>query len=76
MPVVCSNCGVEKRQVNHWFLVWLERGDTRLCITEYDEDPAMQHETSVAKVCGESCLMRMVARFCARKSAVVAGVDQ
>jgi len=60
MAINCSQCGVEKRDVNHWFLFWSERYGERVCFTPFDFDPAMQREESVQKICGTQCLHKAV----------------
>jgi hypothetical protein len=60
MTVTCSQCGVVKGSVNHWFLFWSERQGERVCFTPYDLDHAMQREESVKKICGTECLHKAV----------------
>lgn len=62
MAVSCSQCGIEKREVNHWWLAWSERRGTRFCFVPFELDPAMQRETTVQKICGEACLVKAVVK--------------
>lgn len=56
MKIFCSQCGIEKRQVNHWFIAWHERLGDRFCFTLYEMDMSLAREETVQKICGESCL--------------------
>ena len=60
---ICSQCGVQKREVNHWWFLWLERCGVRLCLLTWDADPDLQYESSVQKLCGMSCVSRAVSEF-------------
>ena len=59
MQIHCSQCGREKREVNHWFVAWVER-KSRFCFDAFDSDPAMQCEPTVQKICGTNCLHKAV----------------
>lgn len=71
MKIRCSQCGVEKQLVNHWFLFWTERQGERGCFTPFDLDPAMQREPSVQKICGTECLMKAVYKATERQRIAV-----
>lgn len=74
MTIFCSQCGVEKRQVNHWFLAWMEWGGKRLCVIPWELDPALSREDSVQKLCGQGCLLKSVQQYADSKQ--LAGVRQ
>ena len=69
--VTCSQCGRQKRDVNHWFLFWTERQGERGCFTLFDLDPAMQREPTVQKICGLDCLVKAVYRATERQRIAV-----
>lgn len=61
--ITCSNCGAIKRDVNHWFLAWLEREDMRFCVVPWDTDPALQFEAGVFKLCGHNCVTKTLSEW-------------
>jgi hypothetical protein len=63
MTVTCSQCGVLKREVNHWFFAWTERAGQRLCIVPWEADSGLAHEPSVEKLCGQNCVQKFVQRY-------------
>lgn len=64
--ISCSQCGTPKKLVNHWWLLWSERQDERICFTPFDLDPAMQREDTVQKLCGTDCLHKAVQKAAER----------
>jgi len=63
MTVTCSQCGVPKKETNHWFFGWLEREGRRLCIVPWGFDPMLVHEPTVQRLCGDSCVHKFVQQF-------------
>ena len=61
--ITCSQCGKEKRETNHWFFGWLERGGHRLCIVPWNFDPVLAREQEVQKLCGDQCVHKFVQQF-------------
>ena len=59
----CSQCGVEKRETNHWFMCWTEWSGKRLCVIPWELDPEMSREDSVLKICGQGCLVKVVQQY-------------
>lgn len=72
----CSQCGVEKRDVNHWYLVWLEWGRQRFCWIPWELDPAMAREETVQKLCGDQCLHKAVQKHADSLSGQLTGIAQ
>jgi len=63
MPITCSQCGVEKRETNHWFFGWLERNGQRLCLVPWGFDPHLANEQDVQKLCGDQCAHKFLQHF-------------
>ena len=61
--ITCSQCGIIKREVDHWFLAWTERGGERFCFALLESDLSIASEESVQTLCGERCLHKAVQRF-------------
>jgi hypothetical protein len=61
--ITCSQCGVLKREVNHWFLTWTERAGERFCFAPLGADPSMVSEERVETLCGDLCLHKAVQQF-------------
>jgi len=57
MTIYCSQCGSEKRETNHWWFVWYERGGARYCATPWETDSVLALDESVEKLCGINCLV-------------------
>lgn len=64
--IQCSQCGVFKREVNHWYFAWLERGQMRFCVMPWEADPELAHEQTVNKLCGLQCLTITMAKWVGR----------
>jgi|KBSMisStandDraft_5_1062788.scaffolds.fasta_scaffold00073_23 hypothetical protein len=58
--IVCSQCGAIKKEVNHWFLAWTDKGGRRFCFMRMDDDPGMATEEGVRTLCGQWCLHQEV----------------
>jgi hypothetical protein len=63
MTISCSQCGVVKGEVNHWFFAWMERGNKRLCVVPWEEDEGLIHEPMVQKLCGQNCVHKFTQQF-------------
>jgi len=61
--ITCSRCGDAKGKQQGWFFAWVERGNMRFCVMPWDEDPELQHESSVHKLCGLTCLTVTMAKW-------------
>jgi len=61
--ITCSQCGMVKREANHWFLAWTERGGERFCFAPLESDLSIASEEGVQTLCGERCLHKAVQRF-------------
>lgn len=61
--IFCSQCGTAKRETNHWYFSWIERGGLRLCIVAWSFDPELVHEASVQKLCGQQCVQKAVQQY-------------
>lgn len=60
----CFGCGVEKKKVNHWWLVWFinPAGDREFSMREWDEALAM-NDAAILTICGQACAIKMMDRF-------------
>src|SRR5438046_2670056 len=61
--ITCSQCRIIKREVNHWFLAWTERGRERFCFAPLDSDLSIAREESAQTLCGDRCPHRAVQQF-------------
>lgn len=59
--ITCSQCGVQKRDVNHWFIAYV-MFRTQLRIDAFGVDPAREREETTQKLCGENCLIKAVVK--------------
>ena len=57
----CDVCGIEKKQVNHWWKVWLapDKGTRQLRLVAAGA-PSSVHAKDA---CGQSCIHRLVDRW-------------
>ena len=69
---VCSGCKTEKRETNHWYLLFLDEyegdapGMTRtVTVSEWDEEPA---KLADACACGETCVHTLLSRWLETRS--------
>lgn len=60
----CNGCGVEKRDVNHWFIVTLT--ETTFHILEVTE-PGVRAKGDKLDLCGEACIHRAVSQWLAAR---------
>lgn len=60
--ITCDVCGSEKRQTNHWFVVYEESGELRTSgwMSPHLLYPGTKH------LCGETCLHKLVGKFLTR----------
>ncbi len=58
----CSFCDVEKRETNHWYLLFAKKaGDVAfVAISEWSEEDASQ---AGAAACGQSCAQKGISRW-------------
>jgi hypothetical protein len=63
MNIVCSQCGVQKREINHWWFAWTERAGQRLCIIPWQSDEGLIHEPKVQKLCGQNCVLKFTQQY-------------
>lgn len=63
MTISCSQCGVVKGEVNHWFFAWMERGNQRLCIVPWEADEGLVHEARAQRLCGQNCVHKATQQF-------------
>jgi hypothetical protein len=61
LVTVCSQCGVVKGEVNHWFICWWS--GRHFHTKPIDDDPAMQREADVFTVCGDGCAHKVYQQF-------------
>ena len=61
--IICSQCGTPKREVNHWYLVWAEREGKRFCVVRWEDDPTLESEEDVYKVCGQNCVTKALSSW-------------
>lgn len=63
--ITCDICGTEKRQTNHWFVVYEQAGELRVSAwgTQGRLRPSTKH------LCGQTCLHKLVDDFMARSVA-------
>jgi hypothetical protein len=59
----CSQCGSLKREVNHWFIAWIDKGGQRFCITPLEADPVMAGVDGVLTLCGQWCLHQAIQKY-------------
>jgi hypothetical protein len=67
--ITCSECGVEKKQTNHWWIAFIATG-ARLIhnmprsieIREWNDNDALI--PNAHHICGEGCLGKVLSRFC------------
>ena len=64
--VVCSECGVERREANHWFLY--TRTDEGLEFHKWewagrDERENLLDETQFGHLCGQQCAHKLLDQF-------------
>lgn len=55
----CDNCGVLKKEVNHWFMLSITNGTDSVTVYKWDKDA----DSLDAHVCGVDCAVRLVARW-------------
>lgn len=67
---VCDVCGAQKRDVNHWWVVWTESGEFRCAEFDSDtwkglKDGLARHQslTSLAIACGEEDVQTLFSRW-------------
>jgi hypothetical protein len=61
LVIFCDNCGIEKRQVNHWWKVWLDQdifhcspAEQSIYLTDCNGEPATK---PIKDICGQACAM-------------------
>jgi hypothetical protein len=67
LTITCDECAVERRDANHWFAV--REGGVGFAVAPLravEERPDFfSPEAFKIHICGESCLHKRLARFCA-----------
>src|SRR5215467_7047886 len=63
VAVFCTQCGIQRLEVNHWFIAWTENSGHRFCFMLMDSDPAMANEDGVQTLCGQRCLHQAIQRY-------------
>ena len=61
--IYCTQCGIPRLEVNHWFIAWTEKSGQQFCFTPMDSYPAMLTTDGVQTLCGQRCLHRAIQRF-------------
>jgi hypothetical protein len=61
--ITCSQCGALKREVNHWFVAWIERHGEQFSFAPFDADASIAMEERGQTLCGDHCLLKAVQRF-------------
>jgi hypothetical protein len=64
--ISCDICGAEKKQTNHWFVAYEQRGELRLSgwQSKLTLRPKVKH------LCGQKCVHRLMDEFMAAVSSV------
>src|SRR5215467_7997047 len=60
---VCSQCGIVRREVNHWFMAWTERSGRSFCFMPLDANPAMINDKHIHALCGQRCLHNAIQKY-------------
>jgi hypothetical protein len=63
--ISCDICGTEKRQTNHWFVVYEQAGELR--VSAWGAQGRLRPSTR--HLCGQTCLHKLVDDFMARSVA-------
>ena len=73
----CPVCQTEKRDVNHWYLVWPMSliGEPEFCVRPWDDDIA-QNDPDVLTVCGSAHVHRLLGQFLTERESVSATARQ
>lgn len=63
----CFGCGIEKKLVNHWFLVWFMTpvGTREFSMREEWDETIARADDDVLPICGHVCAHKMLDRFMA-----------
>jgi len=73
----CPVCQTEKRDVNHWYLVWPMSliGEPEFCVRPWDDDIA-QNDPDVLTVCGSAHVHRLLGQFLTERESASATARQ
>lgn len=63
----CDQCGAEKRNTNHWFVVREIKSDNFSCLTVLQIHPFEDGGLPIDQhICGQACLVQAVSEFASR----------
>jgi hypothetical protein len=68
VTICCAQCGFERKQGNHWFVLRLPSGEDTYIYRVRRLDPASPPMSDLEyPACGESCLQKLESRILANK---------
>ena len=61
---VCDECGVSKRETNHWWSLWREQhGILTTPMQDPNPQPGPRRSYDVKDACGEKCLLALISQW-------------
>lgn len=70
--ISCDMCGVQKREANHWFIAFEEKGELRIA----GWASPRRLSTGTAHLCGENCVHKLLSSFFAHGPATTQQVER